>query len=105
MKKSIITSSYISFILLIVIITLEIILTTKYIWFEGINMRENYAFIAYFIHLPLFIFNLILSLNVFMFYLKNKFKQPYKYLYIILPSLIFYIVCLLYLIWGLLKIL
>jgi hypothetical protein len=102
MKKHII-SSYLSFSLLLIIIALEVLLTNKHISIEGLNMRKTYVFISYFIHLPLFLFNLILALKVFIFYFNNKFQNPPKYFYLVLPSVVFYVVCLFYLLFGLIK--
>src|SRR5690606_13099337 len=95
--------SYLSFVLFLFIITLEAILTNKQFLIEGLNMRKTYVFVSYFIHLPLFVINLIVTLKVFLFFYKNKFQITLKYFYLVIPSLIFYVFCLFYLIYGIVK--
>jgi len=103
MKKNIISSSYLSLVLSLLIITLEAILTNEQISIEGLDMRKTYVFVSYFIHLPLFVINLIVTLKVFLFYYKNKFQNTLKYFYLVIPSLIFYVFCLFYLTNGIVK--
>lgn len=98
MKRSIL--SYISFVLVLVLIILEVIITNKYLFIEGLNMRKTLVIISYFIHLPLFIINLILTVKIFLFCYRGKFQNHRRDFYLILPSLLFYFSWLVYLIYG-----
>ncbi len=95
--------SYISFVLLSILLTFAIITVNKLINIEGLNMRSIKVILSYFFHLPLFIINLTITIKVFLFYYKNKSKITPKYLYFIIPSIIYYFVCFIYIIVGLIK--
>lgn len=103
MENKILRKSYISFIILIVLLTLEIIVINNKVNSYGTNVRGIKVLISYFLHLPLFIINLILSVKVFLFYYKNKFQKPLKAFYFVMPSIIFYIFCIIYFIIELIK--
>lgn len=85
MKNSILGTSYISCIILILLIILEVVLINSY----STYVRGAKVVLSYFFHLPLFIINLILSIKVFVFYYKNQFTKPLKALYFVIPSFIF----------------
>ncbi len=99
MKKKLTLLSYLSLIFLLIIIALEVVIVNKHIFIKGLDMRKTDVFIAYFIHLPLFIFNLIIALKVLLYYFRIKFQDSFKCFYFILPSLIFYSSWLFYLIY------
>ncbi|KIA99612.1 hypothetical protein OA93_05560 [Flavobacterium sp. KMS] len=98
MKNKTLRTSYISFTILIILLILEIIMIDNRINSYGTYIRGSKVILSYFFHLPLFIINLILAIKVLQFYLKNKFKKPLKAFYFVIPSFIFYICCIIYLI-------
>ena len=97
MKNKILRISYISFIILIVLLILETVIMNNKINSYGRNVRDIKVILSYFIHLPLFIANLILTIKVFIFYCEIKFQKPLKAFYFILPSVFFYVCCVIYL--------
>jgi hypothetical protein len=105
MKDKVLRTSYISFSILLVLLILEITIMNSKINSYSTKVRGIKVILSYFVHLPLFIINLILTIKVFMFYYKNKFKKPLKAFYFIIPSVIFYIFCIVYFVIGLIKIL
>jgi hypothetical protein len=100
MKNKISLISYTSFIIFIILLILEIFITENKINSYGTNVRSIKVILSYFVHLPLFILNLILSIKVFIFYYKHNFKKPLKALFFVLPSIIFYICWIIYFIIG-----
>ena len=100
MKNKILRTSYISFTILIFLLVLEIIITNSKINSFGTFIRGAKVVLSYFFHLPLYIINLILVIKILLFYFKNKFQNPRKYFYLVLPSLIFYVACLFYLVFD-----
>lgn len=103
MENKIVKASYISFVLLIVLIIFEIITMNNVINIREVNMRKIKVVASYFFHLPIFIINLVLTIKVFSFYYKNTFQKPLKYLYLVIPSIFYYIICFIYIIIGILK--
>lgn len=100
MKNKILRASYISFTILIFLLALEIIITNNKINSFGTFIRGAKVVLSYFFHLPLYIINLILVIKILLFYFKNKFRKPLKAFYFIIPSVIFYICCIIYFING-----
>jgi len=103
MRNKILRTSYISFIILIVLLILEFIIMNSKINSYGANVRGIKVILSYFLHLPLFIVNLLMTIKVFVFYYKNKFQKSLKAFYFVIPSIIFYIFCIVYLIIGMIK--
>lgn len=95
MNKKTIILAYISIIGFLLIIILRIILTNK-IWnFYNFNMKKIYGLITISIYFPILIISSLASLLVIYFYYKNKFKGSLKYLYLVIPSFIYILVCIL----------
>lgn len=103
MENKILRISYISFVILILLLILESFIMNNKINSYGRNMRDIKVILSYFIHLPLFIANLILTIKVLMFYYKNKFQKSLKAFYFVVPSIIFYLFCIIYLISEMIK--
>jgi len=103
MKDKVLRTAYISFGILLLLLILEVIITNNKISSYGTNVRGIKVILSYFVHLPLFIINLILTIKVFRFYYKNKFQKPLKAFYFAMPSIIFYIFCIAYFIIELIK--
>ena len=100
MKDKVLRTAYISLGILLLFLILEVIITNSKI---GTNVRGIKVILSYFVHLPLFIINLILTIKVFRFYYKNKFQKPLKAFYFAMSSIIFYIFCIAYFIIELIK--
>ena len=93
MEKNIVKMSYLSIIGFICIIVLRLILNFKILNVQNFKMRKIYAFITYGIYLPFLLITSLATILVLYFYFTKKNKAPLKYLILILPSLIYMIIC------------
>ncbi len=103
MKDKILRTSYISFIILLILLILEFMITNNKINSYGPSVRGIKVILSYFVHLPLFIINLVLTIKVFVFFYKNKFQKELKAFYFVIPSIFFYMFCIIYFVVGMVR--
>lgn len=103
MKDKILRTSYISFTILLVILIVEFIITNNRINSYGPSVRGIKVILSYFVHLPLCIVNLVLTIKVFVYFYKNNFQKELKAFYFVIPSIIFFIFCIIYFMVGMFK--
>lgn len=95
MKKNMIKAAYISIIGFVVIVILRIILSHKFLVFYEFDMRKVYGFLGLVIYIPILLLTSLATIFVMYYYYKHRFKDSLKYLYLIVPSFIYMIICVL----------
>lgn len=90
-----IKAAYISIIGFVIIVILRIILTHKTLSFYEFDMRKIYGLLTLVIYIPIVLLTSLATIFVMYYYFKNRFKDSLKYFYLIVPSFIYMIICVL----------
>lgn len=95
MEKNMVKATYISIIGFVIIIILRIILTHKILFLYNFDMKKVYGLLGLVIYIPILLLTSFATIFVIYYYYKNRLKAPLKYLYLIAPSFIYMIICIL----------
>jgi hypothetical protein len=94
-KKIIIRLSNLSVVGFILIVLFRLFINYKTDSIYEYNTLRLQTFIATSVYIPIFIITSVAALFVVYYYCKNKFRIPLKHFYLVIPSLIYLVICIL----------